>query len=76
MKNLTSCECDTSNGGRCVEKVCSLGRRSGMNILGIIIFTIAFGVVLNSQGETSKKLFEVFNVVNEVVMKLVAIVMW
>jgi len=47
-----------------------------MNILGIIIFTIAFGVVLNSRGEASKKLFEVFNVVNEVVMKLVAIVMW
>ncbi|XP_065906161.1 excitatory amino acid transporter 1-like isoform X3 [Dysidea avara] len=76
VKNLTSCECDTSNGGQCTEKQCSLEKRSGMNILGIIIFTIAFGVVLNSQGEASKKLFEVFNVVNEVVMKLVAIVMW
>jgi len=50
------------------------GKRSGMNILGIIIFTITFGVVLNRLVRT--ELFEVFNVVNEVVMKLVAIVMW
>ena len=42
-----------------------LGKHSGMNILEIIIFKNAFGVALNSQGETSKKLFEVFNVAND-----------
>ena len=42
-----------------------LGKHSGMNILEIIIFKNAFGVVLNSQEETSKKLFEVFNVVSD-----------
>ena len=43
-----------------------------MNILGIIIFCI----VLNSQGEAARKLFEVFSIINDAVMKLVSIVMW
>jgi len=58
-----------------MEKQCSLKSQDGMNVLGIIIFTIVFGIVLNTQGEAGKKLFEVFGVLNDTVMKLVSIVM-
>lgn len=74
IKTLPSCKCN-SNEADCSEKRCSLEPRDGMNVLGIIIFTIAFGVMLNSQGKAGKKLFEVFGVVNDAVMKLVSIVM-
>ena len=75
-KQLPSCECNSTSENDCTEKQCTVESRDGMNILGIIIFTIAFGIVLNSHGEASRKLFEVFSIINDAVMRLVSIVMW
>ena len=50
--------------------------REGTNTLGIICFCLAFGTVLGSLGEKGKPLIEVFRVIDEVIMRLVMIVMY
>lgn len=53
-----------------------LGTREGMNVLGIIIFTIAFGITLGRQGEGGRKIVQAIGVLNEAIMKLVNLIMW
>ena len=50
--------------------------RDGTNTLGIICFCLAFGTVLGSLGEKGKPLIKVFEVIDEVIMRLVMIVMY
>ena len=59
-----------------VEVDKSLGTRDGMNILGVIVFTIAFAIVLSSLGENAQQFVKVIGVLNDAIMKLVTIVMW
>lgn len=50
--------------------------RSGMNILGIITFTVAFSLALSSLGRAGKDIVRTIAVLNEAIMKLVMAVMW
>ncbi|XP_039984289.1 excitatory amino acid transporter 2-like isoform X1 [Xiphias gladius] len=54
----------------------SLQFKSGMNVLGLIGFFVAFGVIMGKMGEKAKLMLEFFNVLNEIVMKLVSAIMW
>ncbi|XP_051234880.1 excitatory amino acid transporter 2a isoform X2 [Dicentrarchus labrax] len=54
----------------------SLQFKSGMNVLGLIGFFVAFGVIMGKMGEKAKLMLEFFNVLNEIVMKLVGAIMW
>lgn len=58
------------------RKLLSIHSREGMNILGIIVFTIAFAIVLGQLGPNGKRIVAVIGVLNEAIMKLVALVMW
>lgn len=69
--NLT-CENATTYDRRYVR----LHPRSGMNILGIIIFTIAFGIALSRLGEEGRAVIQAVDVLNRAIMKLVYLVMW
>ena len=53
-----------------------LGTREGMNILGIIVFTVAFAITLGHLGEEGRKVVKSIGVLNEAIMKLVTLVMW
>ncbi|KAM7405771.1 hypothetical protein PAMP_000198 [Pampus punctatissimus] len=53
----------------------SLQFKSGMNVLGLIGFFVAFGVIMGKMGEKAKLMLEFFNVLNEIVMKLVGAIM-
>jgi len=44
--------------------------------LGIIGFFVAFGVCMGKMGEKAKLMLDFFNVLNEIVMKLVGMIMW
>lgn len=44
--------------------------------LGIIGFFVAFGICMGKMGEKAKLMLEFFNVLNEIVMKLVGMIMW
>jgi len=46
------------------------------NFLGIIVFSISIGIVLGKMGEKAKTFVEFTSILNEVVMKLVILVMW
>ena len=53
-----------------------VGHREGMNVLGIIVFTVAFGIVLGRQGEEGRRIVHAVGVLNTVIMKLVSLAMW
>ncbi|XP_063074273.1 solute carrier family 1 member 9 [Engraulis encrasicolus] len=48
----------------------------GMNVLGLIGFFITFGVCMGKMGERGKVMSEFFNVLNEIIMKMVSMIMW
>lgn len=45
-------------------------------VAGLIGFFVAFGVIMGKMGERAKLMLEFFNVLNEIVMKLVGAIMW
>ena len=47
-----------------------------MNILGLVVFSIAFGVAVGGMGEQGKVVIQFFVATNEAVMKLVMVIMW
>ncbi|KAL2101364.1 hypothetical protein ACEWY4_003125 [Coilia grayii] len=48
----------------------------GMNVLGLIGFFITFGMCMGKMGERGKIMSEFFNVLNEIIMKMVSMIMW
>ena len=48
----------------------------GMNILGLAVFSIVFGVVLGKMGAKAKPLTAFFSALNDAVMILVTLIMW
>uniref|UniRef100_A0A7N5JRY8 Amino acid transporter n=1 Tax=Ailuropoda melanoleuca TaxID=9646 RepID=A0A7N5JRY8_AILME len=49
--------------------------KDGMNVLGLIGFFIAFGIAMGKMGEQAKLMVDFFNILNEIVMKLVIMIM-
>lgn len=54
----------------------SLAYRSGPSTLGLVIFSIMFGSILNTIGEKGKVIKEFFEGIFEILMKMTKIVMW
>uniref|UniRef100_A0ABM5EI04 Amino acid transporter n=1 Tax=Pogona vitticeps TaxID=103695 RepID=A0ABM5EI04_9SAUR len=50
--------------------------KAGMNVLGLIGFFIAFGISMGKMGEQAKPMADFFNILNEIIMKLVSMIMW
>ncbi|XP_076444963.1 excitatory amino acid transporter-like [Babylonia areolata] len=48
----------------------------GINVLGIITFCTAFGILISNMGERGRIMMDFFTCLNEIIMKLVTIVMW
>ena len=67
---------DCSNATKYNKRSFELGTRGGMNILGIIVFTVAFAITLGRLGEEGRKVVNAIGVLNEAIMKLVTLVMW
>lgn len=59
-----------------VEKVPIGKDQDGMNILGLVVFAIVFGVALRKLGEEGEILIKFFNSFNEATMVLVSWIMW
>uniref|UniRef100_A0A3P9C4B1 Amino acid transporter n=1 Tax=Maylandia zebra TaxID=106582 RepID=A0A3P9C4B1_9CICH len=47
----------------------------GINVLGLIVFCVAFGLVIGKMGEKGRILLDFFDALNEATMKLVQIIM-
>ena len=83
ISNVTSLSCDeiiqeiNSTEMSCTTiRQKSVNSRDGMNILGIITFTIAFAMVLSYLGEDGRRIVHTISILNDAIMKLVIIVMW
>ncbi|CAH2319096.1 excitatory amino acid transporter 2-like [Pelobates cultripes] len=50
--------------------------KGGMNVLGLIGFFIAFGISMGKMGDQAKIMADFFNILNEIIMKLVSMIMW
>ncbi|XP_078511253.1 excitatory amino acid transporter 2-like [Lissotriton helveticus] len=50
--------------------------KAGMNVLGLIGFFIAFGISMGKLGEQARLMADFFNILNEIIMKLVNMIMW
>ncbi|XP_059170368.1 excitatory amino acid transporter 1-like [Physella acuta] len=48
----------------------------GVNVLGIITFCTAFGILISIMGPKGKIMIDFFQVLNEIIMKMVLMVMW
>lgn len=48
----------------------------GMNILGLAVFSIVFGIILGRMGPKAKPLTSFFSALNDAVMILVTLIMW
>ncbi|CAB1348622.1 unnamed protein product, partial [Coregonus sp. 'balchen'] len=59
-----------------VEKVPFGTDQDGMNILGLVVFAMVFGVALRKLGEEGEILIKFFNSFNEATMVLVSWIMW
>lgn len=44
--------------------------------VGLIGFFVAFGICMGKMGEKARLMLEFFNVLNEIVMRLVGMIMW
>ncbi|XP_061575366.1 neutral amino acid transporter B(0) [Cololabis saira] len=58
------------------EKVPVGMNQDGMNILGLVVFAIVFGIALRKLGEEGEILIKFFNSFNEATMVLVSWIMW
>ncbi|XP_054160455.1 excitatory amino acid transporter-like [Oppia nitens] len=50
--------------------------RDGSNVLGLIVFCTAFGIICGQMGKEAEVMVRFFVVMNEIVMKLVVLCMW
>ncbi|KAG7269393.1 hypothetical protein CRUP_008397 [Coryphaenoides rupestris] len=58
------------------ERVPVPGTVNGVNALGMVVFSICFGLIIGSMGEEGRPVRDFFDCLNEAVMRLVAIIMW
>ncbi|XP_022110231.1 excitatory amino acid transporter 2-like [Acanthaster planci] len=59
-----------------MKKVRTIGYKDGMNVLGIVTFCIAFGLLLSRMGEKGRVMIEFFDILAELTMQLVNLIMW
>ena len=48
----------------------------GMNVLGLVVFSIVFGVVLGRMGDKGAPMKGFFNNLNDIIMVMVNLAMW
>lgn len=54
----------------------TLSYKDGTNVLGLIVFCIAFGIFAGNMGPDGRIMVHFFVVLNEIVMKIVYLIMW
>lgn len=52
------------------------GSVNGINALGLVMFSMCFGLIIGKMNEQGQPLRDFFDSLNEAIMRLVAIIMW
>lgn len=58
------------------EMVPVLATVNGVNALGLVFFSMCFGLIIGNMKEQGQPLRDFFDCLNEAIMRLVAIIMW
>ncbi|XP_067295696.1 solute carrier family 1 member 3a [Pseudorasbora parva] len=58
------------------EVIPVLGTVNGINALGLVVFSMCFGLIIGGMKEQGQPLRDFFDCLNEAIMRLVAIIMW
>lgn len=69
----------TLNGSKEItreETIPQPGSVNGVNALGLVVFSLCFGLIIGSMREQGQPLRDFFDCLNEAIMRLVAIIMW
>lgn len=67
---------DTDQVQDLAKKLCFLLAFKTSSSTGLIGFFIAFGIAMGKMGDQAKMMVDFFNILNEIVMKLVTMIMW
>lgn len=73
--NFTMAKEELVPGSDTVPAGLEIAARS-MNVLGLVVFSIVFGIVLGRVGERGLPVKAFFESLNEIIMEMVALVMW
>ncbi|MGH0137443.1 UNVERIFIED_CONTAM: hypothetical protein FKN15_078485 [Acipenser sinensis] len=77
QKNITDESGVSTNTTKYIVEKVPFGKEvDGMNILGLVVFAIVFGIALRKLGEEGEILIKFFNSFNEATMVLVSWIMW
>lgn len=52
------------------------GSQNGVNALGLVVFSMCFGLIIGNMKEQGQALRDFFDSLNEAIMRLVAFIMW
>lgn len=52
------------------------GTVNGVNALGLVVFSICFGLIIGNMKEQGQPLKDFFDSLNEAIMRLVAVIIW
>lgn len=52
------------------------GTSNGVNALGLVVFSMCFGLVIGTMKQQGQALREFFDCLNDAIMRLVAIIIW
>lgn len=52
------------------------GTVNGINALGLVVFSMCFGLIIGKMGDEGQPLRDLFDCLSEAIMRLVAIIMW
>lgn len=74
--NYTTITSVIYTGSQTIPAGQQIGAEGGMNVLGLVMFSIVFGIVLGRMGDKGDPLKAFFETLNEVVMRMVSLVMW
>lgn len=58
------------------ETVPVSGSSAGVNALGLVVFSMCFGLVIGNMKQQGQALRDFFDCLNEAIMRLVAIIIW
>uniref|UniRef100_A0A4W4G7Q5 Amino acid transporter n=1 Tax=Electrophorus electricus TaxID=8005 RepID=A0A4W4G7Q5_ELEEL len=58
------------------EEIPVLGTVNGINALGLVVFSMSFGLTIGGMKEQGQPLRDFFDCLNEAIMRLVGVIMW
>ena len=64
------------NTYKTIKKSGSVTYSSGTNVLGLVLFSLAIGMVAGKMGRKAQVFVDFVSILNDIVMVLVGIVMW